>query len=91
MADMGIVLTPDGKISLLEFLKFRHMVEIDQPLSRELIMTGLGFLPPPQMKWIFVKKLIREVYLVRPKTKTDGSYAFKYSLLCTLYISNTLI
>lgn len=65
MDDNCIAITPRGEMSVDGFLRYREMVEMEQPLSKELEYFNLGFLPEKLMSWANLKKLIRELLVYR--------------------------
>ena len=45
MKDIGVRCDRLGRVNLKEFIKFRAIVELKQPLARELNIVRLGYLP----------------------------------------------
>jgi len=60
MHDMNLISSSQGGINKEQFRKYRESIERKQSLSEELQYLNLGFLPPHQKKWSFIKKLLLE-------------------------------
>lgn len=52
-------------VNTRSFLKYRHLIDNRQPLSRELQVTGLGLLPQYLKHWAHLKKLLRSTLASR--------------------------
>jgi hypothetical protein len=64
MADLGI-LTHNSFIDIDEFIKYRELIELQTPLSSDLMNARLGYLPRLQRRWIRVKDRIKNCLKVR--------------------------
>jgi hypothetical protein len=52
------------------FLQFRQQIEEKQPLTRELEILGLSYLPSYLLEWKKLKSTIQEIEAIRPFVKT---------------------
>ena len=64
MADQGIS-TENSFIDIDEFIRYRQMIELQTPLSSDLMSACLGYLPRLQRRWIRVKDFIKNCLSVR--------------------------
>jgi hypothetical protein len=64
MEDQGIS-THDSYINIDEFIKYRQMIELQTPLSSDLMSARIGYLPRLQRRWIRVKDRIKNCLSVR--------------------------
>lgn len=58
MEDIGLRPTISGGINKQQYVKYRAMIELQQPLAEELHHLGMGWLPPHQKRWALCKKLL---------------------------------
>ena len=61
MEDNCIAITPRGEMTVDSFLRYRALIELEQPLSKELEYFQLGFLPEKLLSWAELKRLIKEL------------------------------
>jgi len=61
MDDAGVKTDTFGRVDLLGFLLHRSIIEIYQPLEKELETVKLGFLPDELLLWSNLKALIKEI------------------------------
>lgn len=78
MDDAGIKTDEHGRINLENFVKLRELIEMKQPLARELKMVELGFLPPLLKEWSEIKTLVSEVMSVRSEARAQDSRGLNY-------------
>lgn len=72
LEDNNIAITKRGEISMESFVKYRVMIEPEQPLSRELEYLNLGFLPSDLALWGNLKRSIKNLL------------AYRYSIMSNL-------
>lgn len=81
MADQGI-LTENSFIDIDEFIRYRQMIELQTPLSSDLMSACLGYLPRLQRRWIRVKDFIKNCFSVRSvEEKLDRDEGIVFSSL----------
>lgn len=61
MDEKRIATSRKGEVDKANFVRFRTLVEDEQPISNELEYLSLGFLPPNLKTWARFKHLIKEL------------------------------
>jgi hypothetical protein len=80
MDDLGVKTDQFGRIDKAGFVKYRGVVELDMPLSRELEKLSVDLLPRDLSLWKRLKELIHDVYLHKKLTHTDMLHEFDPAL-----------
>jgi len=76
--DAGIQTDKYGRMDLDNFIKLRELMEMRQPLARELTMVGMSCLPELLRRWASIKTLIGEVLAVRSEARAQDDRGLGY-------------
>ena len=78
MDDAGIKTDKCGRLGVYEFVRYRELIEMRQPLARELSLAGIGYLPALLKQWALLKVLIAEVLAVRSEARSRDERGLGY-------------
>ena len=78
MDDAGISTDASGRINVDTFVRLRELMEMRQPLARELALVRMSFLPALLRRWSFINILIGEVLSIRSEARSEDVRGLNY-------------